>query len=169
MNYLDTAFRQLELSIKLMHAAEIGSLKREEVDLPLTIDEGKSILVLNNQTIKTDDDFINALQNNVTITFGAAAITLNRCREEVGIRLPNPINTEIDQWVCLIYQIRNAFAHDIAEPKWDFKERYTRAYKIGNLHVDLSALNKSHFDYHQIGGAETLFLLRDYGVHNGIL
>lgn len=169
MNYLETAFRQLELSIKLMHAAEIGKLKREDVDIPLSIVEGASILVLNNQAINTADDFVNALQNNVTITFGAAAITLNRCREEVGIRLPDPIKTEIDQWVCLIYQIRNAFAHDISEPKWDFKERYTRTYKVGNLQVDLSNLNKSNFDYHQIGGVESLFLLRDYGVNNGIL
>ena len=166
MNYLDSAFAQLELAIKLMHAAEQGRVKREEIDLPLTIAEGNSILVLADHTLHTDDDFINAMQNNVSVAFGAAAITLNRCREEIGLRLPNPIATEVEQWIALVYQVRNAFAHDIAEPKWEIKPRYARPYKVGAVKADLSKLNGQHFDYYQLGGPEALFLLRDYGKTN---
>ncbi len=163
MNYLDTAFAHLELSIKLMHAAEQGRIRREDIDLPLTIAQGKSFLVLNDQAIQTDDDFINSFQNNVSISFGAAAITLNRCREEWKINLPDPIATERDQWIALVYQIRNAFAHDIAEPKWEIKPRYARSYKVGWVEADLSALNGQPFDYYQLGGPEALFILKDYG------
>ena len=166
MNYLDTAFAQLEFAIKLMHAAEQGKLKREEIDLPLTIAEGKSVLVLNDRTIETDSDFINAFQNSVSIAFGAAAITLNRCREEKGHELPNPIDTELEQWIALVYQIRNAFAHDIAEPKWEINQRYARSYRMGQIQVDLSQLHGQHFDYYQLGGPEALFQLRDYGKKN---
>lgn len=163
MNYLDSAFAQLELAIKLMHAAEQGRVKREEIDLPLTIAEGNSVLVLADHTLHTDADFINAMQNNVSVAFGAAAITLNRCREEVRLSLPNPIDTELEQWIALVYQIRNAFAHDIAEPKWEIKPRYARTYEIGAVKADLSNLNGQHFDYYQLGGPEALFFLRDYG------
>jgi hypothetical protein len=164
MNYLDSAFSQLELAIKLMHAAEQGIIRREEIDIPLTIREGNSILVLADQVIHTDADFINAFQNSVSVAFGAAAITLNRCREDVGLSLPNPINTETEQWVALVYQIRNAFAHDIAEPKWKIKSQYARRhYQVGTVEVDLTALHEQHFDYYQLGGPEALFLLKDYG------
>ena len=149
MNYLDTAFTQLELSIKLMHAAEQGRIRREDIDLPLTIAQGKSVLVLNDQVIQADDDFINSFQNNVSISYGAAAITLNRCREEWKINLPDPIDTERDQWIALVYQIRNAFAHD--------------SYKVGWVEADLAALNGQPFDYYQLGGPEALFILKDYG------
>ena len=88
MNYLDSAFAQLELAIKLMHAAEQGRVKREEIDLPLTIAEGNSVLVLADQTLHTDADFINAMQNNVSVAFGAAAITLNRCVKKSDFRCP---------------------------------------------------------------------------------
>jgi len=163
MNYLDSAFAQLELAIKLMHAAEQGRIRREEIDLPLTIAEGNSVLVLADQTLHTDADFIIAMQNNVSVAFGAAAITLNRCREEGGRSLSNPISTEVEQWIALVYQIRNAFAHDIAEPKWEINARYRRPYIVGPVKADLSNLHGQHFDYYQLGGPEALFFLKDYG------
>lgn len=119
MKYLGTAFEQLGFAIKLMTAAERGLVRVEEIDTPTVIQEGRSVLVLPDRILNSQDDLILACQNNVTITFGAAAITLNRCREEAGIQLPDPIATEEEEWVALVYQIRNAFAHDIAEPRWN--------------------------------------------------
>jgi hypothetical protein len=163
MKYLDTAFAQLEFAIKLMQAAEDGRIKREDIDLPLTISEGSSVLVLADQVIHTDSDFINAMQNNVSMAFGAAAITLNQCREEMKISLPITINTELEQWISLVYQIRNAFAHNIAEPIWKIKPKYARHFQVNSVSINLSSLNKQHFNYDQLGGAKALFLLRDYG------
>lgn len=73
------------------------------------------------KALEQPEDLIVALENNLTIAFGAAAITLNRVREEIGLKLPFPIETEDEQCIALIYQIRNAFAHDIAEPKWEIE------------------------------------------------
>ncbi len=162
MHYLDTAFAQLEFAIKLMHAAEQGAVSLDEIDVPLTIEGGRSILVLPDKVFHNPDDFINACQNNVSITFGAAAITLNRCREEAGLSLPDPVVNEIDQWIALVYQIRNAFAHDISEPKWNLKGRYARPYEVAGVQADLSNLHEAHFDYAQIGGPDALFHLRNY-------
>jgi hypothetical protein len=99
----------------------------------------------------------------VTITYGAAAITLNRCREEAAVPLPDPISSECDQWVALVYQIRNAFAHDIAEPRWQVNQRYARKYEVGRVRADLQQLHGVRFEYSQIGGPDALFLLRAYG------
>lgn len=162
MHYLDTAFAQLEFAIKLMHAAEQGAVSPDEIDVPLTIEDGRSILVLPDKVFQNPDDFINACQNNVSIAFGAAAITLNRCREEAGLNLPDPVDNEIDQWIALVYQIRNAFAHDISEPKWNLNGRYARHYEVAGVQADLSNLHEVHFDYAQIGGPDALFHLRNY-------
>jgi hypothetical protein len=164
MKYLETAFKQLEFSIKLMVSAESGALKVEEIDTPIRIDEGPGVLVLPDRVLSSQDDFVNACQNNVTIAFGAAAITLNRCREEAGARLPDPITTEVEEWIGLVYQIRNAFAHDISEPRWNItKARFARNYVVERIRADLTSLNGVPFEYVQIGGLEALFALKDYG------
>ena len=162
MHYLDTAYAQLEFAIKLMHAAEQGAVTLDEIDVPLTIEDGKSILVLPDKVFQDPNDFLIACQNNVSIAFGAASITLNRCREEAKLPLPNPIDNEQEQWVALVYQIRNAFAHDISEPKWKLNGRYARHYNVAGVNADLSNLNGVHFDYKHIGGPDALFDLRDY-------
>jgi hypothetical protein len=164
MKYLPTAFAQLGFAIKLMQAAEDGALKVEEIDRPLTVADGESILVLPDRVLTSQDELINVCQNNVGISFGAAAITLNRCREEARISIPDPINTEADQWVALVYQIRNAFAHDISEPKWGFQPKYAREYAVAGIRADLRQLNGVPFEHDHIGGSEGLFRLKDYGV-----
>jgi hypothetical protein len=163
MRYVDTAFGQLAFVIKLMQAAEDGILDVEAIDRPLTINEGASVLVLPDRVLSSPDELVLACQNLLTITFGAAAITLNRCREEAGVRSPDPILTESDQWVALVYQIRNAFAHDIAEPRWRIDGRYSREYSIGAVNADLRPLDGRPFDYSQLGGAESLFALKSWG------
>lgn len=104
-------------------------------------------------------------QKLVSITFGAAAMTLDRSREERGMKLPDPIVSEADQWVALVRQIRNAFAHDISEPRWEIRRaRYKRRYKIERVSVDLTDLSGRHFEYEHIGGAESLFALKRYAI-----
>lgn len=148
MKFLGTAFQQLEFAWKLYNYALEGKLNREELDIPITFKEGRSIYVLQDQIFDSDDDLIIAIQNNLTMAFGAAAITLNRTREEHGIPLPNPIITEQDQCISLIYQIRNAFAHDIAEPRWNITNaRYARVYEFDNLQIDLTHVGNKAFEY----------------------
>ena len=120
MKYIDTTFHQLEFAWKLYNYVREGRVELDELDRSLTFQEGQSsVLVLQDKLLRTQDDLVLACENNLGIVFGAAAITLNRCREEAGIRLAAPIILEVDQFAALAYQIRNAFAHDIAEPRWN--------------------------------------------------
>ena len=99
-----------------------------------------------------------ALQNNLTIAFGAAAITLHRSIEEAGYRVPRAaFETEEDQCIALVYQVRNAFAHDIAEPKWEMRNPvFEREYSIAVMIFDLRGLNGKHFQYEDFS-VESLF------------
>jgi hypothetical protein len=168
MRYLDTAFGQLHFAIKLMQAAEEGRLDLEAIDRPLTVHDAKGILVLPDKVLDDEGELVHVCQNLVTIAYGAAAITLDRCREEAGVKLPGEIENEMDQWVSLVYQIRNAFAHDIAEPRWHItRDRYRRNYQVGRVEADLSEVTGKHFEYDHVGGVEGLFLLKQFGDDHG--
>ncbi|GAA4796879.1 hypothetical protein [Lysobacter hankyongensis] len=83
---------------------------------------------------------------------------------EAGVALANPIQTEIDQFSSLTYQIRNAFAHDISEPRWNITNpRYARVYEFGGIRVDLTNVGNKHFEYTDIGGPDVLFHMREFG------
>lgn len=164
MNYLDTAFGQLAFAWKLYNYGLDKKIDLAALDVPIQFREGNMVLTLAGKVLDSERDLIIALQNNLSIAFGAAAITLNRCREEANVHLSDPIATEIDQFAAVVYQIRNAFAHDISEPRWEIRRsRFIRAYEFGGLKIDLSNLRNKPFEYSDIGGPEILFRLKEFG------
>lgn len=178
MNFLDSAFAQLAFAAKLLEYVEQGKLNVDELDQPLRIEEGSSIWVLPDRLFHSDNDLHLACANQLSVAFGAAAITLNRCREEFEAanqvsllaRNGNPPISEDEHFAELVYQIRNAFAHDISEPHWEIRgEGRRRPYLIDRLDdsaritVDLTDLHGQPFEYAHIGGIETLYHLREYG------
>lgn len=161
MKLLNTAFGQLAFAWKLHNYGCNDKINYEELDEEITYKDGAMVFVVP-KALQSPDDLIIALENNLGIAFGAAAITLNKVREKMKIPSPNPIESENDQCVALIYQIRNAFAHDIAEPTWEMKERYKRTYEFGRMKFDLTDLNGEPFSYEQIGGPGKLFRIKDF-------
>lgn len=161
MKYLPTAFGQLSFAWKLYNYGLNGEIDPEKLDEDVSWQDGDILFVVP-KALETEDDLLIALQNNLTIAFGAAAITLNRVREEINLSLPNPIVTEEDQCIALIYQIRNAFAHDIAEPVWRVNERYRRKYEFAGLSFDLTSIDGEPFRYEHIGGPERFYLIKDF-------
>lgn len=183
MNFLDSAFAQLAFAAKLLEYVEQGKLNVNELDQPLTI-EGPGIWVLPDRIFHSVDDLHIACANQLSVAFGAAAITLNRCREEyeeakrVSLRASNgnPPESEDEHFAEVVCQIRNAFAHDISEPRWDIRGAgRRRPYLIDRvadaagdfiracITVDLTDLHGQPFDYAHIGGIETLYHLREFG------
>ncbi|MFN7122529.1 MAG: hypothetical protein ACK4NM_10900 [Hydrogenophaga sp.] len=163
MKFIMTAFTNLDLALKMLAVAEDGVLTTANIrdGEPIVWTSGKSHVVLPDRSFASNEDFVLALQNNVTIAFGAAAITLNVCREEMGYPVPEVIESPQDQVISLVYQIRNCFAHDIAEPRWVIKrDRYKRVYDFGYKQVDLTGVHGKPFEYDDIGGLDTLAVLR---------
>ena len=169
MQYLPTAFANLAFAWKLYNYGLEGKIDIEELDIPITFKEGGMIWVLPDKIFSTQDDFILALENNLGIAFGAAAITLNRSREEAGIGLPrhDDLSSENHQCIVVIYQIRNAFAHDIAEPKWEIRNpNNRRIYQFGGLKFDLSNVSGQAFKYEDIGGPDALVHIKEFAETN---
>jgi hypothetical protein len=165
MRYLPTAFANVEFAWKLLHYGEDGGIDIDKLDIPIVFqdDRGVPFFVPPAKIFPDPNDLILALQNNVTIAFGAAAITLHRSIEETGHKVPRgDFTSEEDQCIALVYQVRNAFAHDIAEPKWEMRNPvFKREYSIGGKTFDLRKLNGRHFRYEDFG-VESLFFLRDF-------
>ena len=167
MKYLPTAFANLFFAWKLYHYGLDGKIDVDDLDADITFQENGMIFVLPRRIFENYGDFINALQNNLTIAFGAAAITLKRSCEEAGLKEPNDIVSENDQCIALISQIRNAFSHDISEPRWEMRNpKYLRVYEFGGIRVDLTGLNGQLFAYEQIGGPDALILIKEYAETN---
>jgi hypothetical protein len=167
VKYIDSAFKQLSFAWKLYNYALEGHIDLDDLDKPLTFQEEGMVLVLPDWVLQSQDELIVALENNLTITFGAAAITLNRCREEAGLTLADPMVTEVDQFASVAYQIRNAFAHDIAEPRWNITNpKYARPYDFGGIRIDLSNVGDKNFEYADLGGPDVLFWMKQYGDHH---
>jgi hypothetical protein len=178
MNYLDSAFAQLAFAAKLYAYVEEGKLDIAELDQPLTFEDGRSIWVLPDQIFHSCNDLRLACGNQLSVAFGAAAITLNRCREEYeqasgrSLRATNgdAPTSEDEHFAELVYQIRNAFAHDISEPRWEIRgAARQRAYMVdrvgdaARIMVDLTNLHGHAFEYAHIDGLDTLHRLREFG------
>ncbi len=167
MKYLPTAFSQLQFSWKLYNYVLDRNVDLDNLDIPLTFQENGMLFVLPDRIFDSYDDLIIACENMLGVSFGAAAITLNRSREEAGVPYPKIIDSEIDQFVVLAYQIRNAFAHDISEPKWDIRNKnFLRMYEFGPVSVDISGFHGKPFTYEDIGGPEVLFWMKEYAEQN---
>lgn len=162
MKYLPTAFGQLAFAWKLYNYGLNGLIDPNELDAEVTFQDDGIIFVVP-KALEQPEDLLIALENNLTIAFGAAAITLNRVREEIGLRLPDPIESEDEQCIALIYQVRNAFAHDIAEPRWEIRRpRFRRAYEFGGMRFDLTHLDGEVFHYDHLGGLDKFYAIKDY-------
>ncbi|MFC4273989.1 hypothetical protein [Achromobacter aloeverae] len=178
MNYLDSAFAQLAFAAKLYDCAEREKVDIAELDKPLTLEDGRSAWVLPDNLFSSYSDFQLACANQLSVAFGAAAITLNRCREEdeqasgklLRAAYRDVPTSEGEHFAELVYQIRNAFAHDISEPRWEIRGvARRRPYfvdRVGDtarIIVDLTDLHGHAFEYAHIGGIDTLHRLREFG------
>jgi hypothetical protein len=124
MQYLPTAFANVEFAWKLLAYGESGGIELDRLDIDVVFadNNGHPYFVPPAQIFNNEDELILALKNNLTIAFGAAVITLNRSIEEAGHKVPRgPFDTEKEQCIALVYQVRNAFAHDISQPKWEMR------------------------------------------------
>ncbi|WP_322037042.1 hypothetical protein [Burkholderia cepacia] len=178
MNYLDSAFAQLAFAAKLYDYAEQEKLDIAELDQPLAFEDGPSVWVLPDQIFHSYEDLRLACANQLSVAFGAAAITLNRCREEYEQASGRSLlatngavpTSEDEHFAELVYQIRNAFAHDISEPRWEIRGAARRrpyvVDRVGDtarIMVDLTNLHGHAFEYAHIDGIDTLHRLREFG------
>lgn len=170
--HIDTAFLQLSFAIKLWHYLDEHPINKDEFDIALTIQDHHNRVCLAGDEFPAYQDIQLASENNITIAFGAAAITLWEAiceHSSIKTEYLNPTNGKRDELAAFSYMLRCCFAHGVAAPIWSIKNKYKVRYHIGNKIVDLSALDGKPFDYQSIQGYETLWLLKAESYANGLI
>ena len=174
LDHIDTAFLQLSFAIKLQHFLDEHPIEKENFDIALTIEDAGSRVCLAHNEFKTYQELQVAAENNISICFGAVAITLwEAIREHTGWsswRL-NTKNSRGENLAALSYMIRCCFAHGTASPVWSiYDSKYKTVYRVGNKTIDLSDIaDKQPFEYPSIGGYETLWHLKAEARDNDLL
>lgn len=160
--------------MKLWHFLDAHPIEKENFDISLTIEAHGGRVCLVHNEFETYEALQVAAENNISICFGAAAITLwEAIREHSGLSSGklDPEKSRSENLAALSYMIRCCFAHGAASPVWSIRaNKYKTAYRVGNKTVDLSKIaDKQPFDYPSIGGYETLWDLKVEARAEGLL
>jgi len=172
--HVETAFLQLSFAIKLWHLLDAHPINKNEFDINLTIQDPGNCVCLSDDEFHTYNDMQIASENNISIVFGAAAITLWEAIREhcsISVKHLDPAGSQKGNLASFSYMLRCCFAHGTAVPVWSIKNiKYRVKYRVGNKSVDLSAIKDGQiFDYQSIGGYETLWLLKTNAYAIGLL
>lgn len=156
MEDINIAFLQLEFAIKLLSFCELGNVDpiKFDTDHVIVLPEGN----LNFPTGHFDDaDRINrAASISVLLAFSASVLVLDQAFEIARMRPDPERNDDAGRLRTLIYMVRCAQAHGIAEPRWEVRGKFSRTLEIDSNGIDISLdLHKLHgqrFNVEQIGG-----------------
>lgn len=165
---IEIAFLQLEFAIKLLSYCELRKIKPSEFDTDhvVLLEEGN--LGFPTGHFSDPDNIIRAAAVSVLLAFGASALALDKAYEVAGIE-PDPSSEDkVTALRTLVYMVRCAFAHGIADPRWEVRGKYRRKVMVelasGPIEFDLPKLHGQSFDFDQLGGHRNWFLIRDDAV-----
>jgi hypothetical protein len=162
---VEIAFRQLEFTIKLLTYCELGNIQPAEFDTDhLVLVEGGNLSFPSGR-FSTPDDLNRAAGVSVLVAFSASVLVLDKAFEVAGVP-PNPDASDpLGQIRILVYMLRCAHAHSLADPRWKVRGKYARVLKVDldgiPLVLDLKALQGAQFVFDQIGG-----YMNWYRIHN---
>ena len=163
---IEITFLQFEFCIKLL-----GYCEEEKID-PLVFDTDEVVLLETESLyfpqgrFSTNEDIVKAASVSVSLALGSTALTLDKAWEVAGI-CPNPDSEdETVKLRTLVYLVRCAYAHGVAEPKWRATRKYRRVLKVElpdgpSITLDLRDLNGQVVDFSVLGGHAIWFDIRD--------
>ena len=162
------AFLQVEFSIKLLSYCELEKIDPAEFDL-------EQVVLLKHENLRFPPGDFNRLEDivraaNVTVlsALGVSALTLDKAWEVAGID-PDPVSEDgTIRLRTLVHMVRCAYAHGMADPKWQVKRHYRRPLEVDlpsePLRLDLRELDGRGFDFDVLGGHARWFEIRDVSV-----
>jgi hypothetical protein len=165
---IEIAFKQLEFTIKLLSFCELGNIKPSEFDTDHIINLEGGRIRFPTGNFSEIGNIINAASVSVLIAFSASVLVLDKAFEIMGMK-PDP--ESVDAVTCLrtlIYMLRCAQAHGVADPRWEVRGKYLCALSLNlgdiALSLNLSKLNGERFDIDQIGGYPNWYQIRHAAV-----
>lgn len=164
---VEIAFLQLEFAIKLLSYCEL-----EKID-PLEFDTDHIVRLKNGNLgfpaghFSDPDNIIRAASVSVSLAFGGSALVLDKAYEVAGINRDPLSEDGRIKLRTLVYMVRCAYAHGVADPKWEVRGDYRRTMKIelaGGPMINLTELDGQDFDFDHVGGHRNWFRIRDDAV-----
>ena len=165
---VEIAFWQLEFSIKLLTFCELKKLAPSEFDTDHFVKLEEGDLRFPAGHFSDLENIISAAGVSVALAFGASALALDKAFETAQIT-PNPESDDNATRIrTLIYMVRCAYAHGIAEPRWEVRGKYRRAMSVEVegivTPIDLEKLDGKVFDFKHIGGHSNWNRMRDAAI-----
>lgn len=172
--HMETAFLQLSFAIKFWHFLDLHPIDKDKFDIDLSIQDAGNCVCFSSNEFHTYQDILVASENNISIVFGSAVVTLWEGIREYGsisTKQLTPSNGKKDGIAALSYMLRCCFAHGTAAPVWSIRDnKYKVQYYVGNKIIDLSNVKDGQiFDYQSICGYETLWMLKAEAYAIGLL
>ena len=165
---VDIAFLQVEFSIKLLSYCELEKIDPAELDTnQIVLLEHKNLRFPPGNFSKLED-IVRAASVTVSLALGASALTLDKAWDVAGIR-PDPRSEDgTVKLRTLVYMVRCAYAHGVADPKWEVRRNYRQVLDVYLLSapvtLNLCELHGQGFDFAQLGGHARWFEIRDVSV-----
>ncbi len=162
---LEIAFLQLEFVIRLLSYCELKKIDPSEFDTDHTVLLENGNLRFPTGHFSDLDNIIRAANVSVSLAFGGSALALDKAYEVAGIK-PDPASKDgLIKLRTLVYMVRCAYAHGVAEPKWEVRDKYQQALEVElagkQITIDLRKLDGQDFNFDQLGGHRSWFNIRD--------
>lgn len=113
---IEIAFRQIEFTIKLLSYCELGKMSPEEFDTDHSVQLVEGDLHFPTKHFDKDN-IIRAAEVNVASAFATSAIALDNAFEVMELKADPAASDDVGQCRVLVYMVRCAYAHRIAEPR----------------------------------------------------
>jgi hypothetical protein len=165
---VEIAFLQLEFSIKLLTFCEQKKLDPSEFDTDHVVKLEEGNLHFPSGHFSDADNIVRAANVSVALALGASALALDKAFDTAKIHPEPKSNDNVVQLRTLIYMVRCAYAHGIAEPRWEARGSYRQVMSIeleGVItRIDLEKLDEKVFDFKHIGGHINWSRIRDAAI-----
>ncbi len=126
------AFLQVEFSIKLLSYCEFDRIRPAEFDTHQVVLLEQENLAFPTGRFSTQEDIVRAAMVAVSLALAGSALTLDKAWDIAGIR-PDPHSADgTVKLRTLVHMVRCAYAHGVADPKWEVRGDYRQ----GRCHVN---------------------------------
>ncbi len=163
---VEIGFRQLEFTIKLLSFCELGNVSPSAFDSDHLVQLRRGSLRFPSGHFSTADDLNRAASIAVVTAFSASALVLDQAFDAVGMKANPEATDNVGQLRVLVYMVRCAHAHRIADPHWEVRGKYARTLNVHvgdvTISLDLRPLHGQAFDIERdIGGYVNWYRIRD--------
>ena len=153
---VEIAFQQLEYCLKASAYWSREEFQPDEfvTDMVVRLPEGDIHFPTDQFAEKSNIE--KASEISISIAYACTALALDQALETADYNV-NPKSTDdFDQLRCVIYLVRCAYAHRIAQPYWDVAESKRRVYSFtvqdNSIEVDTTQLHEKEFSFTDLGG-----------------